>query len=66
MDNFNTYFFDESGSRIGSLFGIIPIQVGMTIEIKGLQYKVEGTKLILADNSKNDPELGLRVSCISL
>ena len=63
MENFNTYFFNENGNKIGSLFGIIPIQTGMIIEIKKEQYKVDYTKLILADNSKNDPELGLHVYC---
>ncbi|MGH2564785.1 MAG: hypothetical protein ACRDE5_09740 [Ginsengibacter sp.] len=63
MKHFNTYFFNEKGERIGSLFGIIPISVGMAVEIKGDEYEVGYTKLVLADNSKNDPELGLHVNC---
>ena len=59
----NTYFFNEEGNRIGSLFGLAPISIGMTIEIKGDQFTVTHTKLLLADNSKNDPELGLHVFC---
>ncbi len=66
MENFNTYFFDSSGNRIGSLFGVIPIQIGMVVEMKGYKYKVEQTKLLLADNSINDPLLGLHVFCVSL
>ncbi len=63
MENFNTYFFNDKGEKIGSLPGIMPISVGMVIEIKGDEYEVGYTKLVLADNSKNDPELGLYVNC---
>lgn len=66
MENLNTYFFDNEGRRIGSLFGITPIQNGMIIEVKGSQYKVESTKLLLADTSINDPLIGLHVFCVSL
>jgi hypothetical protein len=63
MEHFNTYFFNEEGEKIGSLIGLIPITVGMIIEIQRKQYTINYIKLILADNSKNDPELGFHAFC---
>ena len=63
MENFNTYFYNVNKERFGSLIGLIPIQVGMEIESRNRNYKVEHIKLILSDTSKNDAELGFHVYC---
>jgi hypothetical protein len=41
MEEYNTYFLDESEHRIGSLIGLIPFTKGMFVEMKEKTYIVD-------------------------
>lgn len=62
MEDFNTYFFDKNGVRIGSLIGLIPVTPGMELQVKGYKGLFTVEKYFLRiDHPDRDP--GFHVFC---
>jgi len=62
MDDFYTYFYDKKKERIGSLIGLIPISVGMKLQLKGFNQDFTVEKYFLKIDHP-DREPGFHVFC---